>query len=284
MARVSRQTAPAIVPASPVAESEDLRRSLDLAEKRIVELEGELARQGRVRTEIIHLVAHELRTPITVISGFSRLLLEDGCPARLTGRERHFVEETLRACRRLDQFVGDLLEAGPAEASPLSIEPVDADLRATIEAPLEALAPLLAERGMRVERCFATGLERFGFDPRRIEQVVTNLMTNAIRYGRPRGVVRVTTGIEARPDGERVVRVSVEDDGCGIPEHDRDRLFAPYVRGEAQARSGGLGIGLAICRRIVASHGGTIRVDRSELGGARFFFTLPLRPAGRGDA
>jgi two-component system sensor histidine kinase KdpD len=85
------------------------------------------------------------------------------------------------------------------------------------------------------------------------------------------------------PDGTRCVAVTVEDDGCGIPENDRERLFAPYVRGESQAKGGGLGIGLAICRRIVESHGGRIGVDAGELGGARFRFTLPLGPAAGGE-
>jgi signal transduction histidine kinase len=75
--------------------------------------------------------------------------------------------------------------------------------------------------------------------------------------------------------------VEVEDDGPGIPENDRERLFFPYVRGEGRAKSGGLGIGLAICRRIVSSHGGSITVDSGELGGACFTFSLPAHRVGR---
>lgn len=266
---------------SPLADAVDLRRELDVADKRIAELEADLARQARVRTQLVHLVAHELRTPITVISGFGRLLLGDET-GRLSDRQRHFVEESLKACRRLDAFVGDLLDADDDGATPLSIELVEADLHATIEGQLESLAPLLLERGLAIERRLARDLPPFRFDPRRIEQVITNLMTNAIRYGRPGGVVRVTTRVDAAPDatgpGPWAV-VAVEDDGPGIPECDRERLFVPYVRGEGRVKTGGLGIGLAICRRIVGSHGGTIRAQASELGGACFRFALPLAGA-----
>jgi len=264
-----------------VSPEADPVRALDLAEKRLAELEAELARQDRIRTELVHLVAHELRTPITVISGFGRLLLQSDPQGRLTAQQRHFIDESLKACRRLDRFVGDLMEAGPAGGTPLAIERVDADLHQTIRGQLESLAPLLEERGMSIELLFAAALPRFGFDPRRIEQVVTNLMTNAIRYGRPRGVVRITSALSAPASGSPTVTVCVEDDGSGIPENDRERLFAPYVRGEGQTKGGGLGIGLAICRRIVAAHGGSIAVDAGDLGGARFAFSLPVVPVGR---
>ncbi|MEZ4333567.1 MAG: HAMP domain-containing sensor histidine kinase [Myxococcota bacterium] len=264
--------------ASAFADEGDLRRELEFAAKRIAELEAELARQARVRTQLVHLVAHELRTPITVISGFGRLLLGDE-GGRLGDRQRHFVDECLKACRRLDAFVGDLLEADDDSATPLPIESVPADLNATIAGQLESLAPLLAERGLSIERRFDPSLAPFGFDPRRIEQVITNLMTNAIRYGRRCGVVRISTRFEPAADGpvgEGYAVVEVEDDGPGIPEIDRERLFVPYVRGQGRAKSDGLGIGLAICRRIVASHGGTIRAEASALGGACLRFALPV--------
>jgi signal transduction histidine kinase len=266
--------------APPAAPEEDLRLELDLAQKRIAELESELARQARVRTELVHLVAHELRTPITVISGFGRLLLAGDGEAALCDQQRHFVDESQKACRRLDRFVGDLLEAGSEGGTPLSIEIVEADLHATITAQLESLAPLLSERAMTVGLRLESTVARFAFDPRRIEQVVTNLMTNAIRYGRPKGVVRITTRLAREADGHEAAQVCVEDDGAGIPENDRERLFAPYVRGEGRTRSGGLGIGLAICRRIVNAHGGSIHVEAGELGGARFVFTLPTSRPG----
>lgn len=272
-----------------------LRRELDDARARISGLEARLATETRSRAELVNLVSHELRTPITVISGFSRLL-QNEVQGPLNEEQHRFVAESLRACRRLDQFVGDLLEAGPDSPSPFSVALSEGDLHETIEAQLESLAPLLEERGLEVEAGLCCGDPVLAFDARRIEQVITNLMTNAIRYARAPGVIRLSTrsvDVDDRGDErpQRFVEVSVEDDGPGIPESDRERIFAPYVRGTSSGTDGdrkgsldasGLGIGLAICRRIIDAHGGRIRVEASVLGGARFVFELPRAAAARG--
>lgn len=243
------------------------------AEARIAELEASLAAQARLRSELIHLVCHELRTPITVISGFGRLLSSEAHGA-LNERQRHFVDEGLKACARLDAFVGDLLEARPEAATAFPVSPALADLHEVVEAPLESLMPRLEERGLKVEMRLRADPAEFAFDARRVEQVVTNLMTNAIRYGRPSGLIRVETR-EMEAAGTRAVEVSVEDDGPGIPARDRERLFEPYVRGAESRGVRGLGVGLAICKRIVEAHSGRIHVEEGEFGGARFAFTLP---------
>lgn len=249
---------------------------LEDARDRIAALEAQLDLQARERAELIHLVSHELRTPITVISGFGRLLQNEG-HGTLNEDQRRFVDESLKACRRLDDFVGDLLEARAEAAAPLEVALESADLHEMIEAPLEALVPMLEERGMKVEVRLRASEPVMGLDPRRIEQVVTNLMTNSIRYGRPSGVIRIAS--EDVTDGRRLARVSVEDDGPGIRPADRERLFAPYVRGGDRGEVPGLGIGLALCRRIIDAHGGRIHVEEGELGGARFVFDLPLESA-----
>jgi signal transduction histidine kinase len=104
-------------------------------------------------------------------------------------------------------------------------------------------------------------------DERRVEQVITNLMANAIRHARTGGVIRVETGDRCDAGAARV-EVSIEDDGEGVAQADRERIFEPYVRGVDQPA--GLGIGLTLCRRIMEAHGGSIRVENSALGGARF--------------
>ncbi len=278
-----------------------MARKLDEARDRIALLECRLAAQGRERTELVHLVAHELRTPITVISGFVRLL-QDESEGRLGPEQHRYVEECLSACRRLDRFVEDLLEARPDSTCALSVDLREADLDGTIRGLLESLTPLLDERGQHVETVWG-GASRVLFDGGRIEQVVTNLVTNAVRHGRAGGRIRVSTDLVAAPRrkgpvvgvlaerDERVqARVSVEDDGPGIAEADRERLFQPYVRGRSRPEiqpgggdraqhASGLGIGLALCRRIISAHGGEIRVEDSNLGGARFCFELPCARA-----
>jgi signal transduction histidine kinase len=255
-----------------------MRKELDDARARIASLEERLAHHARERSELVHLVCHELRTPITVISGFGRLL-QNEAHGELNKAQAHYVAQSLQACRRLDQFVVDLLEARPESGTPLSVEIAPANLHELIRARLESLAPVLDEREVRIELELGARAFRFPFDERRIEQVITNLLSNALRYGRPGGTIRITTRTIASGDSV-AIEVSVEDDGPGIPEEDREHVFAPYVRGGEADCEAGLGIGLAICRRIIAAHDGSIHVESGALGGARFVFELPLSRAG----
>jgi two-component system sensor histidine kinase KdpD len=258
------------------SETSALEAALVAARAQISSLEFVVSSQARDRADLINLVSHELRTPITVISGFSRLL-QDPAHGPLNESQDHFVTETLKACRRLDFFVGDLLEACPESGTPLSIAIEVADLEATIRSIFESLAPLLAERGLQVELDLDASIDGFRFDASRIEQVVTNMLTNAIRYGRAGGRLCVASVVVDEAGG-RFVRVSVEDDGPGIPVENRSRIFDPYVRGTGHDEATGLGIGLAICERIVAAHGGAIGIEDGSLGGARFVFSLPYAP------
>ena len=255
-------------------DSTRLSHERDEALSRVAALEARLANQARERAELVHLVSHELRTPITVISGFGRLL-QNEAHGSLNKEQTHYIDQSLKACQRLDQFVVDLLEARPETGTPLSVELAESDLHGLIRARLESLAPLLDEREIEVELELNARDFRLPFDERRIEQVITNLMSNALRYGRLRGTIRIST-TSVNDASASAIEVAVEDDGPGIPISDREHLFEPYVRGEGQKDCEGLGIGLAICRRIIASHGGVIRVESGALGGARFVFSLPM--------
>ena len=216
-----------------------LRKELDQALSRVGTLEARLARQARERTELVHLVSHELRTPITVISGFGRLLQNEAHGA-LNKEQTHYIDQSLKACRRLDQFVVDLLEAQHESGTPLSVEIEEADLHALIRARLESFAPLLEERGIKIDLELAARGSKLPFDERRIEQVITNLMTNAIRYGTEHGVIR----IDRQPAGSIVGELLGSDvrTVCGRP-----RVLAPQqVRCPARehlARRCGLGFG-----------------------------------------
>ena len=118
---------------------------------------------------------------------------------------------------------------------------------------------------------------RARFDRTRVEQILTNLLGNAIRYSPREGTIEVATR-SLRRDGRRFVEVSVSDQGPGVPAADRERVFEPYVQA-GESRRGGLGLGLAICRRLAEAHGGAIGVEPAPSGGARFAFTLPTEVA-----
>jgi signal transduction histidine kinase len=255
-------------------ESELLRLGRDLhdAQREVVSLRERLKAETAERDEIVTVVSHELRTPITVIAGFNRLLLGEAA-GPLTERQRHFLEESQKSCQRLNAFVANLIEAARQGACVGPLEVTEAALGPTIEGVLELLGPLLREAGVDAQVDIDPVALRARFDPPRLEQVLANLIGNAIRYAPSGSAIEVRA--RAFASGDRpLVAVSVADAGPGIAPRDRQRIFEPYVQVESR-RAGGLGLGLAICKRIVEAHGGTIRVEESRAGGACFTFELP---------
>jgi signal transduction histidine kinase len=260
---------------SGVAEQELRRTSgaLERAQRELMLLREEVRQRAHERTELLAMLIHEMRTPLTVISGYNKLLLSEEA-GELADEQRRFVRESSKSCARLASFVDSLLEAPFAKPMELASGSPRADsLEPTILAVTCLLRPMLEERGLHVDLCLTPGALHARFDPTRIEQVLTNLIANAIKYGKPGSAIEVATR-SVTAAGDRWVEVSVADEGPGIGRDLRDKIFEPYVRG-AQCEQSGMGLGLAICRRIVDAHGGSIAVTNREGGGSRFSFTLP---------
>lgn len=254
-------------------------RSLHAAERERAALRDRLQREYADREELLTVVSHELRTPVTVIAGYNRLLLSERI-GPLNPEQRRFLTESQKSCQRLNLFIANLLEQGRARLVDGILELHEAPLAPAVDAVVGLFEPLLEERGLRVGVRLEPGLWA-RFDPPRLEQVLTNLLGNAARFARPGGTIEV----EARavgPGRPGFVEVAVADDGPGIPPEDRERIFQPYVRAGETRSAGGLGLGLAICKRLVVAHGGTIRVEERPGGGSCFRFTLPGARAGGG--
>ncbi|MBW2447754.1 MAG: PAS domain-containing protein [Deltaproteobacteria bacterium] len=223
--------------------------------------------------EVLTIVSHELRTPVTVVTGYARLLLSKKVGS-LSDEQRGFVEESLKSCRRMNTFIANLLENSRDAGGDAPLQVHEASLSPTLEGVVSSLKPLFDDQGMVARLTIDPETPAARFDPLRIEQVITNLLENALKYGGPGGEITVAT----RPvsmKGAVWIEVSVSDEGPGVPELDRERIFERYVRVGEQSRAGGLGLGLAICRRAVEAHGGVIGVTESDPVGARFWFTLP---------
>ncbi len=256
-------------------EAHRLGQQLLRANRELEDSRARVERNASQREELLTVVSHELRTPITVIAGFNKLLLSEKV-GPLTEEQQHFLNESAKSCRRLSAFIGNLIEAAREVAGERPLELVETSLSGTIEGVLAFLRPLLDERCQSLELDLDPAAARARFDPMRVEQVLTNLIGNALKHGRRGGVIRVSSRpVEAATAAAgRFVEVAVSDDGPGIPAEDRERIFEPYVRGGGANRAGGLGLGLAICKRIVEAHGGAILVTDAPGGGSRFSFTL----------
>jgi two-component system phosphate regulon sensor histidine kinase PhoR len=224
----------------------------------------------RTREEFVANVSHELRTPLSLIKGYVETLL-DGARDNPEVAER-FLKIIERNANRLDLLIQDLLTISALESEKikLNLQPVELHaLAAKVLTDLNAKAENKnVALGNDVPDLTAHG------DVNRLDQVLANLVDNAIKYGRAEG--HVTVGGKKRDDG--ALEIFVRDDGPGIPAEALDRVFERFYRvDKARSRDqGGTGLGLSIVKHIVQAHGGEVRVE-SEVGqGSTFFFTLPV--------
>jgi signal transduction histidine kinase len=263
-------------------ERELLRSGRELAHalRECEALRERLRSERAEREELLSVVSHELRTPVTVIGGYNRLLLA-GDVGPLSEEQRRFLEESRKSCERLNHFIGNLIEASRADKGAHVLELGQGPIEPVIEGVVAMFRPLLEERGIALRVCSEAGPCRARFDRLRLEQILNNLVGNAIKFGHRGGRIDIRTRLAETTDaapGLRFVEVEVADDGPGVPAADRERIFEPYVQVADESRGGGLGLGLAICKRLVEAHGGDIRFRDREGGGSRFSFTLPAEP------
>jgi len=264
-------------------ESELIHAGQDLSKlhRELASLREALRSERAEREEILAVVSHELRTPVTIISGYSRLLLS-GEAGPVNDEQRHFLEESGKGCHRLDRFISNLLDASRVSKGDDVLEISAASLVPVIDGVAAMFQPMFEEKQLHLELEADRDACHARFDRTRVEQVLTNLVGNAIRYAPPGGHIEIRAHrIEgpSGPRGRRFVEIAVADDGPGIDAKDRERIFRPYVQAGEESRAGGLGLGLAICKRLVKAHGGAIGVGERAGGGSRFFFTLPVDEA-----
>jgi len=223
----------------------------------------------RTREEFVANVSHELRTPLSLIKGYVETLL-DGARGNPEVAER-FLKIIERNAQRLDLLIQDLLTISALEAGRVKLNLQTVELRPLVEKVLGDLKPPADNKNITLVNQL-TGQVATA-DGNRLEQVLANLVDNAIKYGRTQGMVTVGSG--KTEDGK--IEVFVQDDGPGIPPESLDRIFERFYRvDKARSREqGGTGLGLSIVKHIVQSHGGKVWV-KSEAGkGATFCFTLP---------
>lgn len=224
----------------------------------------------RTRKEFVANVSHELRTPISLIKGFVETLLNGAMsdPANAT----KFLGTISKHTDRLTYLIEDLLTLSRLEGGQTTLDRKWVGLREVAEQVMEDLAGKAQERQVKVQNDIAVDLQVFA-DPERLRQVYFNLLENAIKYGRAGG--QVVIHAKRLPAGG--TESWVEDDGPGIPEDSRTRVFERFYRVDrARARdTGGTGLGLAIVKHIVQGHGGEVWVSSELEKGSSFHFTLP---------
>lgn len=232
--------------------------------------EKEIRKTVETREGFISMVSHELRTPLTAIKESMEIILE-GIAGKVSAKQKQFLEIGSRNVDRLARLINDVLDLQKLEAGQEHFKIEDNDLRRAAQEVLAAMKPLAESRGLALALHWTDDIPRIRFDRDKIIQVLTNLLNNSLKFTE-QGAVTVKL---ARIDS--VVRISVEDTGPGIAKEDIPKLFQSFAQvGKAKEMTGGTGLGLVICKRIVAHHGGRIWAE-SKLGeGTSVRFTLPV--------
>ncbi|HUE75723.1 MAG TPA: ATP-binding protein, partial [Chloroflexota bacterium] len=257
--------------------------ALEVDNARLFEGEARARQQAeaaiRLRDEFLGVAAHELRTPLAILRGFSQLLSRHFATGEEIDPEKR--QRYLRAIddqtEKLNRLVGQLLDVSQIEQGRLVLVKERVNI-ATLAREVVANV----QQGTETQNLIAL-IERdvwAEIDPLRIEQVLINLLANAIRYSPEQGPIEVNLD---QPDPE-TARIVVRDHGLGIPPDRRDHMFNLFYQAHQDSYRSGLGIGLYISREIVQSHGGDIRAEFPDDGGARFIVTLPTgQAAGTGE-
>lgn len=235
----------------------------DVSEQRAVE---------RMKDQFLAVVSHELRTPLTSIRG-ALGLLGGGAAGELPVAAGRMVDLATVSTNRLIRLVTDILDIERLAAGQMTLYPQHVDTGGLVAASVQDTAAFVAERRVRID---VEGRPTLVVaDPDRAIQVLTNLITNAVKFSEPDSVVEVST----RQSGRHVC-FEVRDHGPGLPADQLEVIFEPFRQADASdtRRHGGTGLGLAICRGLVEQHGGQIWGGNHPDGGAQFSFTLPLVP------
>ena len=228
------------------------------------EMAGRLEASEEARRRFLADVTHELRTPLTVVRGEVEAQLDGIHP-----RDDAHLTTLLDHTRTLDRLIEDLRTLALGDAGELTLHLESISVGVVVDDAVTAIAPTAARRGITLTTAGTAGTDlELDADPMRLGQVVTNLLTNAVRHTPPGGSVTVTVAAL-----EQTVTITVADTGPGI-DGDVERVFDRFHR---SADSGGSGLGLTIARQLVERHGGTLAAANDPTGGARFTATLPRR-------
>lgn len=240
---------------------------------------------NRAKTEFLANVSHEVRTPVNAILGGIEIL----AATPLDARQAQCVRVMGTAGRTLLAQVDDLLHITRMEAGGIALETVDFDLHQRLRDVVEMIAPQAAAKGLAIGLEIGPGVPRHvSGDPARIEQVMLNLLGNAVKFTEAGAVALAAAApqepgraADGRADGRVLVRLSITDTGIGIPAAMQEAIFEPFTQadGSTTRRFGGTGLGLSISRGLVELMGGRIRVESAEGLGSTFHVELPLARA-----
>jgi signal transduction histidine kinase len=254
----------------------DLLTKAKAHEEELESANKKLKAMYEVQKEFTAVISHELRTPLTVIKE-SVAIVSDEMAGPINADQKDFLDTAKRNVDRLAVLISDALDYQKLEDQRMEFSMAENDINAAVKEAGDRFGLPLKNKGLLLEYQLQSGLPKLSFDKERIAQVLTNLINNAIKFTDQGNIVLVTEKI-----GDDAVQVSVKDQGIGIREGDLQKLFQGFsqISSGLGRQTGGTGLGLALCKKIIERHKGKVGV-RSVFGkGSTFYFTLPVREGG----
>ncbi len=251
-----------------VTEKRRIEKDLFLTKEALEKTNASLVNADRARSEFLNTAVHELRTPVTIVSGYCSLLTETD-QTQLSVAQRSYVQEAADASDRLADLINNLLDLSRLDSGNMGLDLQPRDLVATVREFLHDYGDLVEKNQLQLQTCFPSRCMAL-FDDEKIYRVFVNLLGNAVKFTSAGGKII----IRLENSGNGVLFV-IEDTGKGIPAESIPELFEEFSQvGKKDSRRGS-GLGLYICRRIIESHHGKIWVESKVGQGSRFFFSLP---------
>ncbi|HDN80190.1 MAG: hypothetical protein DRI61_02355 [Chloroflexi bacterium] len=227
----------------------------------------ELQELDKMKSNFITIVSHELRTPLSLVIGYASLLLEEAKDPE----SKEYAQVIMRNSMRLSSLINDMLDLKRLAQKAMTVQVRDVILPELIERVLEGYRPIARDKNQKIEVEIPSGLFKVRADPAKLEVVLSNLVSNAVKFTPPGGEIKI--GVE---NGDRPL-MYVKDNGIGIPPEEQEKIFWSFYQVEdpLTRKHGGLGLGLSIAKELVELWGGRIWVE-SEVGkGSTFWFSLP---------
>jgi len=256
---------------------EDFQQTIDKLKETqtTIELQNiQLKKLDRIKSDFLNITSHELRTPMSAIKGYTQMVSKQKL-GQITDEQRQALSVVLRNTDRLDNLIRDILDVSRLESGTMKFVPEKTNPGKMVVEAVETMQPTADLKNIKINTEIEHDIPEMIVDPERIKQVIINIVNNAIKFS-PNGT---TINVRTKKENDHVL-FEVQDYGRGIPKDKQEKIFEIFYQVDSgmDRKFGGAGLGLAISRGIILSHGGNIWVDSEPEKGSTFRFTLPITP------